>query len=363
MSICQYADEPHSKAAMKLESLHIQNYKLFKDLEISKLGRVNLITGKNNTGKTILLEALRIWASEGDASVVNNIIWKRGDWDEGSEEKTYKSLFNFFEEQGYNKFKINLLWIKSQFEKTHANSRNSYFKSLLVYFLNKVVKEKFDSKKKEMGGYFDESDFLETNAKVLREVKFSIGNKEHPQDKAIFVPASIEFDNKKLWAGIDLTDKKDIVIQILQVIEPSIIDLGIIDNVARVRTKDSKIPVPLKNFGEGLNRLLTIAMALVSAEDNLLLIDEIDTGLHHSVLEKLWEIIFEYAEKLNAQVFVTTHSGDCVDAFAAVTNQERFKGLGNYFRLQRKRNSDEIVPVFYDENELEIAVEQDIETR
>ncbi|MFN7119500.1 MAG: AAA family ATPase [Saprospiraceae bacterium] len=333
---------------MELKELHIKNYKLFKDLEISKLGQVNLITGKNNTGKTILLEALRIWASEGDASVINNIIWKRGDWDEGSEEKTYKSLF-------YNR-EINITHHPSRKEplKIKGNIDIDNVDIIATENSNKYVE--FLARKKKP--HFEEKDIKNT-------INQKIGNKEHPQDKAIFVPASIDFDNKKLWANIDLTDKKDIVIQILQIIEPSIIDLGIIDNVARVRTKNSKIPVPLKNFGEGLNRLLTIAMALVSAEDNLLLIDEIDTGLHHSVLEKLWEVIFKYADELKTQVFVTTHSWDCISAFSYVYNKnEKNRAMGNYFRLRRSREDAAIIePVYYSNEELEDALMSNIETR
>lgn len=332
---------------MRLDSIHIKNYKLFKDLEIPKLGQVNLITGKNNTGKTILLEALRIWASEGDASVINNIIWKRGDWDEGSNVKTYASLF-------YN-HKISMVYAPIAIESAKAIGE-IFFNDVEIYVTednNKNVD--FLSRKKKP--HFEE--MVITNQLGLMK------NREFPQDKAIFVPASIDFDNKKLWANIDLTDKKDIVIQILQIIEPSIMDLGIIDNVARVRTQHSKTPVPLKNFGEGLNRLLTIAMALVSAEDNLLLIDEIDTGLHHSVLEKLWEVIFKYADELKTQVFVTTHSWDCISAFSYVYNKsEKNKAMGNYFRLRRSREDASIIePVYYSNEELEDALMSNIETR
>lgn len=335
---------------MKLESLHIKNYKLFKDLEIPKLGQVNLITGKNNTGKTILLEALRIWASEGDASVINNIIWKRGGWDEGSQQRTYETIVNseFFQDEMEIKIHINDLNVE-EWNKTELK----YLRATKGYPPLKEDNTISTGEIRALPKYPEE----------VNAISNKIGNKEYPQDVAIFVSSSIDFDNKKLWANIDLTDKKDIVIQILQIIDPDIIDLGIIDNTARVRTKNSKTPVPLKNFGEGLNRLLIIAMALVSAEDNLLLIDEIDTGLHYSVLENLWEIIFKYAGELNTQVFVTTHSGDCVEAYTSVANQERFAGLGNYFRLQWTRDNQRIVPVMYKQKDLEIAVEQDIETR
>lgn len=331
---------------MKLDSLHIKNYKLFQDLEIYKLGQVNLITGKNNTGKTILLEALRVWASEGDASVVNNIIWKRGDWDEGNNLKAYSSLFSAFEIYSNQEIQISTITISPKFIEN-----KKYLNRLNVYKNDKKILKVVHQGKEQ---------YTYENVNVIN---IDLGNKEYPQDKAIFVPASIEFDNKKLWSNIDLTDKKDNVIQILQIIEPSIIDIGIIDNIARVRTKNSKIPVPLKNFGEGLNRLLTIAMALVSAEDNLLLIDEIDTGLHYSVQKQLWEIIFEFAKKLNIQVFVTTHSEDCIKTFYSVSIRKEFEGMGQYLRLGRKRGSDDIGVVEYELEELEIALESNIETR
>ncbi|MDZ4679605.1 MAG: AAA family ATPase [Saprospiraceae bacterium] len=76
-----------------LDHLIVKNYRLFKDLNIPKLGQVNLVTGKNNAGKSTLLEVIRIWASRGNSSVVNSILDKRGDWKDGDEEGTYAALF------------------------------------------------------------------------------------------------------------------------------------------------------------------------------------------------------------------------------------------------------------------------------
>ena len=46
-----------------LSSLKIRNFRTFSHLFIERLGRVNLILGKNNVGKTTLLEALFIYGS------------------------------------------------------------------------------------------------------------------------------------------------------------------------------------------------------------------------------------------------------------------------------------------------------------
>ena len=70
-----------------LEHLHIRNYRLFKSLELDKLRRINLITGKNNTGKTTILEVIRILESNANPSVVNDILRKRDAFDKTSSTK------------------------------------------------------------------------------------------------------------------------------------------------------------------------------------------------------------------------------------------------------------------------------------
>ncbi|MBK8194357.1 MAG: AAA family ATPase [Lewinellaceae bacterium] len=75
-----------------LDYLYIRNFRLFEDLKIDGLKQVNLFAGKNNTGKTILLEALRIWAAKGDPTVVNHLIAQRGQFTPGWDE-SYDALF------------------------------------------------------------------------------------------------------------------------------------------------------------------------------------------------------------------------------------------------------------------------------
>ena len=80
--------------------------------------------------------------------------------------------------------------------------------------------------------------------------------------------------------------------------------------------------VPLGSLGEGLRRMLGIALCLVTARDGLLLVDEIDTGLYYSVLPDMWKLVFEVARRLNVQVFATTHSWDCISAFSQAQQED-----------------------------------------
>ena len=60
-----------------LKSFQISNFRLFEKLEVKKLGRVNLIVGKNNSGKSTFLEALQIYASNAASRVLLDLIEAR----------------------------------------------------------------------------------------------------------------------------------------------------------------------------------------------------------------------------------------------------------------------------------------------
>ena len=109
-----------------------------------------------------------------------------------------------------------------------------------------------------------------------------------------------------------------------------------------------------------MNRMLGIALALVNAKDGMLLIDEVDTGLHYSVLPDLWKLIFEVAHRLNVQVFATSHSWDCIQAFqqAADANKDE---EGVLVRLETQEG--EVAAVTFDERMLNIATREHIEVR
>ncbi len=65
---------------------------------------------------------------------------------------------------------------------------------------------------------------------------------------------------------------------------------------------------------------LQFYLALTTCENGIVLIDEIENGLHYSVQEEMWKMIFEIAEHLNVQVFATTQSIDAIKAFGKIVN-------------------------------------------
>jgi len=108
---------------------------------------------------------------------------------------------------------------------------------------------------------------------------------------------------------------------------------------------------------------MSIGLGLAGGEDGLTLIDEIENGIHYSAQPDLWRMIFETAQELDVQVFATTHSHDCVQAFQRVAGDYKDEE-GMLIQLRRKRSDpEEIVAVTIDEEELQDALRFQVDPR
>jgi predicted ATPase len=169
----------------------------------------------------------------------------------------------------------------------------------------------------------------------------------------------------KLWDNITQTDLEKDVLKSLQIIAPRLEGVSLVSQDARrervpiVRLAGVDQPPPLRSLGDGMNRLFGIALALVNAKDGMLLIDEVENGLHYSVQPDVWKLIFETARNLNVQVFATTHSWDCIEAFQKAAQESPEDGM--LIRLAERQGN--IISDVFSEKELGIATKRQIELR
>ncbi|MGL6363513.1 AAA family ATPase [Aeromonas veronii] len=75
----------------------------------------------------------------------------------------------------------------------------------------------------------------------------------------------------------------------------------------------------ITTYGEGLQRIFYIAMSFAACRNGVVLIDEFETAIHYSLLVEFSEFVQMLAETFNVQLFITTHSNECIQAF--VTNK------------------------------------------
>jgi len=359
-------------SGLKLQSLRVQNFRAFKDLEVSSLGRVNLIVGKNNIGKTTLLEALYLYAHGGRSGITNHILESR-------------DLEGFDKGRGVNRSDFGVK-IPTQRHLIHGRpSLRSVSEN--DEDLNGIAKVKISSTPDRNEDLVFRLELMSNTNEI--DWRPSVGDKGWASPTvfgekvtSVFVSAHDETtsDIAQMWDQIELTELEEYVHDALRIIAPELesVRLKLIrsdetlnDDMVRIHTrrvpvaklKSGNEPEPLKSLGAGMNRLFSLSLALTKSKGGLLLIDEIENGLHHSIQRKMWKLIFKMASKLNVQVFATTHSLDCVKAFDSVAEESRNE-LGMLIQLRRRRNDpDSIVAVTANEDELKSALHTGIDPR
>ena len=171
----------------------------------------------------------------------------------------------------------------------------------------------------------------------------------------------------ELWDAIALTDREKEVLNALHIMAPGVEAISIVgdpigssrERYTIVKVKGQREPIPIRGLGDGMQRMLGIVLALVNAEDGMLLIDEIENGLHYSVQTDLWKLIFRVAQQLNVQVFATSHSYDCIRSFQEAAQSDQQEGM--LIRLEQKK--EDIRAVTFDEQKLGIVTSEQIEIR
>jgi hypothetical protein len=170
-------------------------------------------------------------------------------------------------------------------------------------------------------------------------------------------------EDSERFGKLEIIGKQDVLLKTLQVLEPRLIKLSVIVS-GGVPIVHGDIGMgrlmPLPVMGEGMARLASLVLAVGNAANGVVMVDEIENGLHHTILPKVWLAIGEAAREFNTQIFATTHSLECIEAA-----HKAFKESGIYdFRLHRlDRIGDSIKGVTYDEETLEAAIETGLEVR
>ena len=348
-----------------LESLEINRFRAFDHLKIERLGRVNLVVGKNNVGKSSLLEALWLYANQGHPVIVWKILEAR---DEGrGPERSPQPRILMGEDQGVEDYVGSA---KRLFHRVSDVDQQYTAQIGPSSVENRTLTISLGT---ESVNRLETAPVLKTHIdKQKNSYKLDVGSyrlQEGNGERCVMVTANglDALTLEKFWDSVALTDLEDDVLSALRLIASNVERVNMLTGRKRrnARTPVVKVagvsePLPLKSLGEGMNRMFGISLALVSARNGMLLIDEIESGLHYSVQPNVWRLVFEVARRLNIQVFATTHSWDCITSFQqAAREYEQDEGI--LIRLTEKKG--EIIADSFDENELEIAAREEIEVR
>jgi hypothetical protein len=364
-----------------LRDLRISGFRGFREFAMSGLGRVNLLVGMNNCGKTSVLEAVHMLSAPGSATPLWQAQARRAEFVDNTAVRRAAVAHlihghRLAEGSGF----------------TIAGDGTSGRQTLIASFvpgkpaLLDVELDADDDEDDEPDGAEPtlgwlrldwQADSFSAHTELPIAMRGALRDPRTIPNRVVAKPETrtpVSFLTSKgqtrdsivsMFERVVLTPDEATVLRALHTIEPAIERIASTGTQSRRSSRDAPglaimvagQRIPIGSMGDGIWRLLGIALTLVRARGGVLLVDEIDTGLHYSVLVDVWRLVLETARNLDVQVFATTHSRDCYEALAAVTEPGRTE-----ISLQRIERG-KVEAVAFTELEIRQAAERGLEVR
>ena len=360
------------------KSFRVKNFRCFNDLQINDLGRVNLIAGPNNTGKTALMEAMYLHTRPFSPGELSNLQQVRGiDFDNDNRMRSWRQFFYRMDSEKTIEIDGRHLLPKPRSTlciEELANTKHNeeefqlYAKNLQTLGVSQIDAARTASELEELLHFVERDEaashgsaFLPSNPKLP-----VIGFKDRKEQSLFFpvrdMPSSEDLTDK--YSTLKVEGQHIAIHDALKRLEPSLTDVEVLspDGRRRIWVEVDGVLMPLHLLGEGSIRFASILMVMLGDKPKYLFIDEIENGLHYSVQQDVWNDIGEAARAHNVQVFATTHSWEMIEAA-----HEAFKDDDAYefrfHRLERNLQTGNLEAVTYNEVGMDAVTSVSYEVR
>jgi len=379
------------------KSFEIKNFKCFEHLKLENLARVNLIAGKNSVGKSALLEALYLHCDGHNPRIL--YLLKRLS---GYRRFGFGALHRVLGSRTRSSEPMDHQAVLSEFFRDFNVEDPIELRSTDGLHEERVFKIAMAPKGGEVSTF--EPPPYETEAPAADEPDASTSYRDMAVEKRTVLLAEsqepsgvgryelvskgdeievvprppshavlayrrggiITFDQSEdaeLFSKLVKQGREGFALEALKKLEPRLerlevlIESGVALIHGQVRLRQ---PIPLAWMGDGVVRFADVLLLFTKTENGVVLLDEIENGLHYTVLEDVWRAIAEAARVFNVQVFATTHSFECIEAAHRAFRGEH----ANEFRLLRlERVKGKIRAFDYDPDVLEAAIQMNAEVR
>jgi hypothetical protein len=344
-------------------------------LKLDSLARINLISGANNTGKTALLEAIFLHGVGFNPEKVLSISGLRGLGNFKLElggrfiDAPWTTLFHDLDDSRV----VELIGRDESRTSRSVKLRVVRDRARLARIPRSIPKGDGDGKGTTESALSAEA--LQWEAiSGRRQVAFLYA--EGP-DMKVYPPVPPRaphpvwflnarwhpaFREEAEWFGqLEIHGRQQELVEVLRLLEPRLRRLSTVlhggEPMLHADLGGSRL-LPLAVVGDGVLRLARLALHLFRAEAGVLLVDEVENGLHHATLRDIWSALGAAAKQRNVQLFATTHSRDCIEA------AHQAFGDDTAFRLIRlDREDTDIRAVLYDHETLDAALHAGLEVR
>lgn len=357
-----------------IERIVFENFRGIKKLDLVDLKPITLISGRNNVGKSSILEGTFLFLDHVAPESFMKINRFRGLVSPVDSSSLWET--SFYQMDMQNSLRILVTYAGAQALLEYERD-DTFIPPVDMNVSQEIMGQIISSAastytlkfKYQIGDYVEDGHFIVGPMGNVRNMTTSPSPNAGPaMPFTQFINAPIINGNSDgfiaEWIGkLELGGKKQYIIEIMKFIEPEINDLITIvaNGSAQVFAKIGTQMLPLRLAGDGLNKLLFIILSIVVNPHSIVLIDEIETGFHYSMYPQLWHTIAKTAYENACQIIATTHSYECI--VGAVDGVER-AGRSSafcYYRLDKNNRGNQVYR--YSDDLLQAAIATDMEVR
>lgn len=362
-----------------IKELTIEKYRGFNHFTIKGLQHINLFVGKNNSGKTSLLEAFYLFSMK-NIDALATIATMRGECMQvdGDARSDISHFFYGHTVTGQSSFTLTSDIGKCVIDiVSRENMPEVISQSLASYPIEWALHMK--STQEEMLQSEEMGIVALSAGKALLASRNNLQRMDSsfPLERMIdsgirfIAPGSLDGSAlNTLWNQILLQGDEKLLVGALQILDPTVESIAfLLNTTTRSSQAYSNIVIgfengskrlPLGTLGDGMRRLLAIILAVTCAKGGVLFIDEVDAGMHYSVMADLWRLIIQTAMKRDVQIFASTHSLDCLKGLAEACDDDNQSAASVALCAINPALSHATT---YTGAEIKIAVQNEIEVR
>ena len=331
---------------MKYTNISIENFRDISHLSLTDFKTINVFVGKNNCGKTSVLEALFVLSGPTNPLpiTINKLRGYKGTFDKEIFEVLFKNLdtqqtINLSCEFDSSETRIlDIAVIKGQQKNgdtVFAGNDSDYFIKGLKLTL--TINNSHTKKNKYVTQVVETERTVDTDTTPKGYVETL---------KTTFLNPLSMLQAFSEFSGLKKRRQDKEIIGILQQVDARIQGIELIDDTIYCDIGNNAPLVPIHIMGDGLKHLLAIVIIMYSRQGGVVFIDEIDNGLYHETQTVLWQTVLTAAERFNVQVFATTHSWECLSALANVTNSlYTNKDEVRVYRIEKENTNHKAVKI------------------
>jgi AAA15 family ATPase/GTPase len=314
-----------------ITSLTIENFKGFQKLKADNLTRINLFGGSNNIGKTSILEAIFAYYDRLSPDFyIKELAWRGLVLLSAQNQKEHELWAPLFHNYDITKsIKLSITIDKNHYEDLEIKIDKDFSRSIGTQSVT-LSPDTTPSQSNSSNQFALHLVGNSNHEKSLDTSYFFSGNKLQMVRKVIKVKnilgvhyISYRTTNSKqdsVRFGKLISDNKDsLVVKALKIIEPRLTEISAIPISENLTVLHGNIglpkKVPINYLGDGVTKVLSYVLAIVSNPKSIILIDEIENGIHYTKHNEIWELLFSLAEEYDVQIFANTHSYEMVKAY------------------------------------------------